>query len=225
MLMLLAAAVFAAAALQSAVQLASASPERKASFLNTREAEVVHLLMNAAMAFMLTPAYGAAARDGVAAALAAAIVLLVASLWVRPRGDGRRWALSRRTRLAGVSYHGLMVAAMIYAMFLMAPGAMSSGGIASMSPGMAGMAMTTPARRWLSLPRVLALVFALDALIGAVAVVAFPIPLIESERRGNGARVARLDGDGERRLVRQLRIGLLPHLVMDLGMTWMLISA
>ena len=211
-------AIFGLAALQSAASLVVYRPGRAGeNVFSTPEADATHLLMNAVMAVMVTPAYAATGRAGSIVLLAvAALGVALALLRHRP-GARSPGPLSFRAYTAAAAYHVLMLAAMIYALSLMSPsmGPMCSPGMGAMKP------MIGAAHRWLSLPHALAVLFALDAATGTVAVIALPHQLLAAET-ATGAPLVRAEPTRSSRHVRDLRIGFIPHLVMDSGMVWML---
>ncbi len=213
---LVAGVIFAAAAAQSAFALTRVGAARAGAFLVTREADATHLVMNSLMALMVTPLYTARLRLPACALLGATALALLLLLIGRGRRPGETGRLSLASRVLGTGYHLGMLAAMIYATVVMGP-------MAAMAPL---AAMAPPPWRAITAAHALAAFFLLDAAAGVVAVSFFPAALIESEtsRRAPAPSPASGAATASAAEIATLRIGLLPHLIMDLGMIFMLVQ-
>lgn len=174
------------------------------TYLDNAEAHAAHLVMNGAMAVMAAPVYGTVAERILFWILAIGTIVLLMrmalSIWRRD---------SRATGSA--AYHALAMGAMVYAIVLMPAGLMVlQNGIVVCGDGEGGI-MPKP---W----QVTALgcVFALDALATTVGVLFFPLRVLAADSVGaiSVSRSAR---------TRTLRLGAIPHVIMDVGMAAMLL--
>ncbi|MCD2187358.1 DUF5134 domain-containing protein [Actinomycetospora soli] len=195
---LLLVALLAAAAV-SAVQLVRGRSVDR--YVTGRGAETGHLVMNLVMALMLTPWWTGAVR---AAAVGVLVVLGLAFAVLLVRGPGA----ARPAHL----FHLVAAGAMLYAELAGShAGDMAGMDMADAGPGAAA---------W-----VLAVLFALDA-IATTAVVLLapqlalapePVPVPTGPPAPAPAPAPRAD-------VRTLRVGTVPHVVMDVGMVAMLLA-
>jgi hypothetical protein len=228
---LLAVLVLAAALSVLRLRTERARPGGPRSYLTGWEADLAHLVMNLGMAAMLTAWWGPRLRTGLVALFGAVGLACVAGLALA----AARPDPVRRAGRPALAYHLVAAAAMVYATVLMPVG--PDSGTAGM-PGMAGMPMMPEARdmpgmsgmapmtaptgasvaAWL-----LAALFTLDALVTVVVVAARPALALSAVPAPAGApadRAPEVDG----RLVRSLRLGALPHVVMDVAMVIMLVG-
>jgi hypothetical protein len=224
--------VLLAAIVISAGLLAAHRHDAVRSHLTGREADAAHLLMNACMAWMLSPWYGPGAYTATTWLFGAMAVLFGALLLVGTLRPGTHW--HRQRPVSG--YHLCAAVAMLYATLIM-PG----------SASMPGMPMSGPhdihAMPGVGSPGIIAWVlggvFALDAL-GTVIVVLFMPDAAVLASTASGADVRHAAGaptgdtEGPRAATatrvaptarRLLRISGFPHVVMDVAMVAMLLGS
>lgn len=210
-------------------------PEQVDHYLSARDADIAHVIMNLAMAWMLTPWWSGSVGTVmviVFAVLAAVFaVLLVAGL-------GRPALGSRRPAHA---YHLLAAATMAYATALTAPaaghdghGAMAHGAtphdaMSGYDPGtvIAAGPPAVPVVIW-----ALVALFAIDLLATVIIVGVAPRLALATDDdrrppatggRGDVAVAPRSDTVTSNR-IRTLRVATVPHAVMDLAMVVMLVA-
>ena len=190
------------------------------SYLSSHDAGTAHLVMNLGMAVMVTPWWSAGLRIAllvVFGALAAVIAALLArGAWVPTARAGAE----RPAQL----YHLLAAATMVYATALMPVAAADMagmGGTATAETSVAG----PPVLAW-----VLAVLFALDGLATAVLglglpgrVVATSAPVPTGGRGDGGGGGVAAPPRPTTAARRTVRLASVPHLIMDVGMVWMLL--
>jgi len=161
-----------------------------------RQTDAAHLFMNASMALMLTPWYGAALGTTVTAlyALLALVTLILLARALRPGRD-------RAGRIGTYGYHLMVTVAMLYI-------------LSAMPPAMPGMEM--PAASPPRLAEFIGLGFLLDAVVTSFTVTFFPNLATQAATR---------TGDLEDETsIFALREGAIPHVIMDIGMVFMVVA-
>jgi len=180
--------------------------DRHASYLTDREADAGHLVMNLAMAGMLGPWFGPGVHLGIIgllAGLAAALAALLTKNLVRPKEGGRN-------RGAALGYHLLAAATMLYATAAMPTTAMSE------------MGSTDPIAM-----KILAALFAIDAVATAVVALAAPDVAVAAMARSASTNTPSPGAAAATLIEREraeLRVASLPHLAMDVAMVLMLLK-
>lgn len=191
----LAIAVFAAAALLSIALLLVPKATSK-TYLSDREAHATHAVMNGVMAAMVLPHGSSDSRIWLAILGVTSLVLAVRFVANARRGDGSA---------PGSAYHLLAALAMIAAIRWM--------------PDHHEMAMghtMTGGGGWIA--TLIALVFALDAILTAVLGFALPGKLVAMSRAISGDPI---EYDGA--TLCSIRLSSVTHIVMDVGMVAMLV--
>jgi hypothetical protein len=178
--------------------------DRHEFYLTDREAAAGHLVMNLAMAGMLSPWCGPRIHLGIVgllAGLVAALAVLLIKNLVRTTEGGPN-------RGAALGYHLLAAATMLYATAAMP------------TTAMADMDSTVP-----NAMKILAVVFAIDAVATAVVAVAAPDMAVMATARSASTETSSPGAaaiiDRERS---DLRVASLPHLAMDVAMVLMLLK-
>jgi hypothetical protein len=164
-----------------------------------RQIDAAHLLMNASMALMLMPWYGARLAIFVTAlyALLAVATLILLARALRPGRD-------RAGRISTYAYHLMVTLAMLYIITAMQPSQAAM-------PGM-DMPISPPSR----LAELIGLGFLLDAVVTSLTVTLFP---------KFAAQAATRSGDLEDETsIFALREGAVPHVIMDIGMVFMAVA-
>jgi hypothetical protein len=175
-----------------------------------RQTDAAHLLMNASMALMFSPWYGLAAN----AAVIVLYVFMAAAIIVLGALDLRRKGQGRDARIATYAYHFIVTAGMLYIILRMSiPIPDQMPGMAMPGMAMPGMAMPpVPAQRGL-LADLIGLAFFADAMVTAAVVLFFPAQAAQFTALGGEAATGTTN----------LRLGALPHVIMDIGMVAMVV--
>jgi hypothetical protein len=211
-------------------------PAPAGSYLGGPEADGAHLVMNLAMAVMLTPWFTGAGRSVILAVFAALAATFAIALVAGVTGRSGYWS-ARRT-MSG--YHLVAAAVMAYATVVHTSG--TSPGLTHVTamPGMghAGHSSgSTPVDAVMSAPStmawILAALFTLDAVGTAVTVTVLPAGAIaaatspnvaHASSAGSAIPAASAGTRPQPASVRRLRVSAVPHVLMDLAMAVMLVG-
>jgi Domain of unknown function (DUF5134) len=183
--------------------------------LADRESNVVHLVMNAGMALMLTPLNEMYLRNGIIAAYSLVALVLAGKIAIRLYYKNKKISNPENSGLGGTLYHLIALTAMIYAALALHGDVSAhnahvvSGGMAHAAGGQAEMT------NWKA--QALGYLFGLDALLFASMVFLFHkavMRILEQQKLPHSDALP---------TVGQLRIGILPHIIMDAGMVYMLL--
>ncbi len=185
-------------------------------YLGGRESELAHVLMNAVMAWMLTPLFTGGAGTLVVVLFGVTAAVFAGLLVLGFAGPGH-W----RERRPASAYHLVASLAMVYATVRMTgTGSAHHGhdmpGMDMSGMDMSGMDMAPPVSgpAW-----VLAVLFALDAVGTAIVVAAAPDTVL-----ARAAAPGQAAPGPEPGLRRRLRVAAVPHVVMDVAMVVMLLG-
>lgn len=188
-------AMFIAAALLS-IALLLVPKATSDTYLSDREAHATHAVMNGVMAAMALPPGSSDSRIWVAILGVTALVLAVRFVANARRGDGSA---------PGSAYHLLAALAMFAAIqWMPAHHEMPMGHTMTGRGG------------WIA--PVLAIVFALDAILTAVLGLALPSKLLAMSHA-----ISRSPIDNDGATLSSIRLGSVTHIVMDVGMVAMLV--
>ena len=193
-------------------------------YIDSREADATHLLMNATMAIMLTSLYTSDTVRVITVLYWLGAGTLAVRTFLLFRQTVTRKTAGEQAHIGGTIYHLFMLFTMLYALRLMPP---ETGQSMTAMPGMATMSNVAPmpstAPSWTAIA--LGIIFLLDAVSSFVVVVFFPQSLQKAQ-----AALVKPRNYIEPQLasaytsIRLLRLSLVPHLLMDIGMAYMLLS-
>ncbi len=187
-------------------------------YLANREADATHCLMNAAMAVMLMSLYTATVARTITIILWIAAIALAIRIAISLGKTNRPNETTHQIHLSGSVYHLMMLGIMIYANDQMPVTATHSH-----MTSMHGYRIN-----WIDVS--LGAFFIIDAVTNFVMVTFFPRSLLKivSDRFNFSNETTRYQpvtaANETRSIVKALRISVVPHLIMDIGMTLMLLA-
>jgi hypothetical protein len=196
-------------------------PSREMTLFTDTESDVVHLVMNSGMAFMMTPLHSMSTVSMIVAAYA----LTVSGLVIRI--GATLISANEKNAIGGSMYHALALLAMIYAAFHMqhemAASMSQHIAHATSASGAVDTAMGggAPQADWKL--RAIGWLFLADAALFLLIAVVFPQAALQAAAKLEESQQSIDTAPTKVLTIQQLRIGIAPHLIMDLGMVYMLL--
>lgn len=192
-----------------------------------RESDAVHVVMNLGMALMLAPFFAPQWHYTIVAAYSLTVAVLVVQIIWRKYGSSS----ASSTTTGGTVYHIAALLAMIYASLQMSHSTMLFSGLTDYGAHMLEMPqhhapeITHTSSNWIV--KGLGYLFLLDGLLFLAVGVAFPAIVIAQAVKtpsDSSKAPATVAVDNHANITRaDVRLGALPHIIMDAGMVYMLL--